>query len=190
VEFLSMILGYNKVMMDPIKLARIRDWPTLTTVKQTQSFLGFCNFYRKFIAQYSTIARPLIDLTKKDEPWLWSPPQISAFETLKQKFAETPILQIPDPSKQFFLEADASKWATGVVLCQRDHLSELHPCGYLSKSLSPTEWNYQIYDRELLAIIQAFKEWHYLLLGAPHQMMVHTDHLNLTYHQKPQDLTP
>jgi hypothetical protein len=133
---------------------------------------------------------PLIDLTKKDKPWQWDLPQNSVFETLKQKFAETPILQIPDPSKQFFLEANASKWVTGTVLCQGDHLGELHPCRYLSKSLSPTEQNYQIYDWELLAIVRAFKEWQYLLLGAPHQTMVHTDHLNLTYHWKPQDLTP
>ena len=125
---------------------------------------------------------------KKDTPWEWGLCQEVAFNELKCKFTEKPALLMPDPAKPFILESDASKWAVGAVLRQTDSNGELHLCGYLSASLSPTEKNYQIYDREMLAIIKALKHWHHLLLGAKEPIAILMDHKNLTFWRKSQDL--
>ena len=100
-----------------------------------------------------------------------------------------PVLKMPDPEKPFILETDASKWAIGAALMQADENEQLHPCGYLSHALTPTEQNWQIYDREFYAIIYALEEWRYLLLRAPHTITIHCDHKNLTYYRTPQRLT-
>ncbi|ESK80854.1 hypothetical protein Moror_15425 [Moniliophthora roreri MCA 2997] len=144
--------------IDSVKLARIADWEAPRTVKGVQSFLGFGNFYRKFIGRYSHIAKPLHDLTKKLQKFKWTPECQMSFELLKKKFLSEPVLIMPDTDKPFIIEADALKWATGAVLQQQGEDREWHPCGYLSKSLSSMEQNYKIYDRELLVIVQALME--------------------------------
>ena len=113
--------------MDATKLAGIKHWPAPTTVKQVHSFLGFCNFYRKFIGHYTKIMKPLTGLTRKDIPYSWTEECQMAFNTLKDMFLEEPILQMPDLAKQFILETDASKWATGAVLQQIGNDGQLHP---------------------------------------------------------------
>ena len=118
VEYLGMIIEEGKITMDPVKLGGIRDWPIPTTVKQVRSFLGFGNFYRWFIAHYSDLAQPLIDLTKKDKTFEWTTECQTAFDTLKKRFTEEPVLMMPDHSKPFQIESDASKVATGAVLTQ------------------------------------------------------------------------
>ena len=95
---------------------------------------------------------------------------------------------MPDPEEPFFLETDASAFATGAVLMQKDPNGALHPCGYLSRTLSETEQNYQIYDRELLALIRALKEWKIYLEQAKHTVTVFIDHDNLKYFRSGQDL--
>jgi hypothetical protein len=161
VEFLGTIISENTIRMDPIKLAGIRDWPSPTTVKQTQSFLGFGNYYRRFISGFAEIARPLHELTKKDKIWNWTNECQTTFETLKERFSTAPVLTMPDTTKPFILETDASKWAIGATLLQKQEDGQLHPCGYLSHALTQTERNWQIYDRELYAIIYALDEWKY-----------------------------
>ena len=104
------------------------------------------------------------------------------FELLKEHFTTAPVLMMPDITKPFILETDASKWAVGATLMQKDKNDQLHPCGYLLHALTPTEQNWQIYDRELYPIIYALEEWTYLLLGAEHLITVHCDHKNLTYY--------
>lgn len=116
VEFLGLLIRPHYVKMDPTKLDGIRNWPTPTTVKQVRAFIGFGNFYRKFIDHFSDLARPLIDLTKKDMRWDWTPERDRAFRTLKQKFTAAPVLLMPDDAHPFSLGADASKFATGAVL--------------------------------------------------------------------------
>ena len=115
-----MVIEEGRISMDPVKLGGIRDWPTPTTVKQVRSFLGFGNFYRKFISHYSNLARPLNDLTKKDWKFVWTPECQNAFDTLKRRFTEELVLLMPDQAKPFQIEADASKVATGAVLTQLD----------------------------------------------------------------------
>ena len=99
VDFLGMKIRHNEIAMDPIKLAGIQDWPTPSKVKDVQSFLGFGNFYRRFIHHYADIAKPLNKLTKKDIEWNWTDRCQWAFDDLKKRFASAPVLQMPDPTK-------------------------------------------------------------------------------------------
>lgn len=127
-------------------------------------------------------------LTKKSQPFNWTEACETAFQELKNRFIKEPILQIPDPEKPFQLECDASLVATGAVQRQQDEQGRWHPCGYLSKTLTQAERNYQIYDRELLAIIRALEAWRHLLQGSPHPIQVLSDHKNLTYFRAAQKL--
>ena len=188
IEYLGMIVEEGKISMDPIKLGGIRDWPVPTTVKQTRSFLGFGNFYRRFITHFSDIARPLNNLTKKDKKFEWTKECQEAFDCLKMKFTEEPVLMIPDHSKPFQIESDASKIATGAVLTQLDSNGDRHPCAFISKTFSPTERNYEIYDRELLGIIRALEEWRHYIQGSKHTTIIYSDHKNLTYFRTAQKL--
>lgn len=189
VEFLGMIVKEGQIMMDPVKLAGISKWPKPKTIKQVRSFLGFANFYRKFIGNYAEVVALLTKLTKKTVPFQWDAECQRAFDTLKEKFLEEPVLIMPDPMKLFILETDASDWAVGTVLRQRGSDGELHPCGYISHRLSDTEQRYQVYDRELLAIKKAFETWKHLLKGSLHMIIVHCDHKNLSYYKHPQKMT-
>ena len=119
VEYLGMIVKPGQLAMDPIKLNGIAQWPTPSKVKDVRSFLGFANFYRRFIPNYSTLARPLIDLTKKNLPWNWTPSQQQAFDQLKCLFLSQSILRIPDLSSPFAIATDASKYASGTILFNR-----------------------------------------------------------------------
>src|ERR1700709_2580866 len=189
VDFLRMIIRPGQVAMDPAKLSGIKDWKSPTSLKEVRSFLGFCNFYRHFISHYSNITRPLIDLTKKDRPFDWNTACEDAFLALKKCFLSEPVLQNPDPDRQFAIATDASLVASGGILLQTDGNGKYHPCGYLSQSFNPAERNYQIYDRELLAILRALKAWRHYLEGNPHPVIVFTDHKNLLYFRTAQQLT-
>uniref|UniRef100_A0A0W0FJS2 Putative reverse transcriptase-rnase h-integrase n=1 Tax=Moniliophthora roreri TaxID=221103 RepID=A0A0W0FJS2_MONRR len=186
--FLGLVITPGHVQMDPMKLAGIKDWEPPTTVKGVRSFLGFANFYRKFIGRYVEIARPLHDLTKKNVPFKWTKLCQIAFEVMKLKFLQQPILKMPDDTQPFIIEADTSKWATGAVLRQNDTDNKLHPCGYLSHALTETERNYEIYDRELLAIVNALKAWEHYLLGSTHLVTILSDYKNLSYFRTAQKL--
>ena len=139
VEYLGMIVRPGQLAMDPVKLDGIAKWPTPVKVKDVRSFLGFANFYRRFIPNYSTVARPLINLTKKNMPWQWTESQNTTFSTLKSLFLSKPVLQLPNPSCPFAVFADASKYASGAILLQTDTNGDWHPCSYLSQSFSPAE---------------------------------------------------
>jgi RNase H-like domain found in reverse transcriptase/Reverse transcriptase (RNA-dependent DNA polymerase)/Integrase zinc binding domain len=188
VEFLGMIIRPNQLTMDPMKLAGIKDWLTPTNVKVVCSFLGFGNFYRRFIGHFADLACPLNDLTKKNKQFQWMNKCQTAFDALKKKFAESPILLMPDPEKPFIIESDASKFATGAVLRQKDTNGNWHLCGYISHSFDATQRNYEIYDQELLGMIRALKTWRHYLLGSPHPITILSDHKNLTYFWQAQKL--
>ena len=182
VEYLGMIVQPNQLAMDPVKLDGIAKWPTPTKVKDIWSFLGFANFYCHFIPNYSNIACPLIDLTKKNLPWTWISVQEVAFSSLKALFLSRPILHLPNPTAPFTLATNASKHALGAILLQTNENGDWHPCSYLSP---PAEWNYDIYDRELLAVIRALKTWRHYLHGSPFPVQVFTNHKNLTFFRSP-----
>ena len=188
IEYLGMVIQEGKVVMDSVKLKGIQDWPTPSTVKQVWSFLGFGNFYRKFIKKFSELARPLNDLLKKDKKFKWTQECQQAFDTLKQKFTEEPVLMMPDQSRPYQIEVDASKYASGAVLTQTDSNGDQHPVAFLSKTFTETEQNYEIYNRELLGIIRALEEWRHYIQGSGHTTTVHSDHQNLTFFKSAQKL--
>ena len=182
VDFLGYVVSPNGLSMDPAKTSVIAAWPTPKSVKEVQSFLGFANFYRRFIFQYSAIAKPLTNLTRKDVPFLWSTACQSAFDSLKSAFTTAPILAHFHPDRPIIVETDASDYAVAAVLSQEHpDTKAVHPIAFFSRSMSPAELNYEIYDKELLAIHAAFREWRSYLEGATHSVRVITDHKNLEY---------
>ena len=188
VEYLGIIVKLGQLAMDPVKLNGIAHWPNPSKVKDVHSFLGFANFYYWFIPNYSTIAHPLIDPTKKNLPWNWIPSQQQAFDHLKCLFLSEPVLHIPNLSSPFAVATNASKYMSGAILLQTDSNGKWHPCSYLSQSFSPAEQNYNIYDCELLAVICALKTWRHYLHSSSFPIQVFTDYKNLTYFHKPQAL--
>ena len=184
-----MIVGHGCIRMDPAKLSAIATWPPLKSIKAVHALLGFCNFYRKFIPGFSNVVAPLTTLTRKNFPWEWETPQQAAFTTLLSHFQSAPVLHLPDIQQLFVVMTDASLLASGGVLMQRDDNGDLHPCAYLSQTFSPAECNYDIYDRELLAVIHALDHWRHYLQGTPHPVTLLTDHKNLTYFRQPQKLS-
>jgi len=128
------------------------------------------------------------ELLQKDRQFDWNAEAQAAFDELKRRFTKEPVLILPDTSKPFQIECDTSKYASGAVLTQLDINGNQHPCAFISKTFSPTERNYEIYDRELLSVIQALTEWRHYLQGSTHETTVYTDHKNLTYFRKAQKL--
>jgi len=169
-----LVISENKVEMDPVKVAGVRDWPTLENRTDVQAFIGFVNFYHRFIRDFSTIARPLFDLTRSDKAWNWDIKEQDAFEHLKTA--------VTTASEPFRIEADSSDFASGAILSQQLPGEEKwHPVAFYSKSLSPVERNYEIHDKEMLAIIRTLEEWRHFLEGARHPVEIWTDHKNLEY---------
>ena len=188
-EFLGMIIGQGKVEMDNKKLEAIEKWKPPTTVKGVRSFTGFANFYRKFIPNFSNLVAPLNLLTRKNEPWNWTSLQQNAFNELKCIFSSAPVLLIPNISRPFSIMTDASLLAAGAILLQSDANQDLHPCTYFSRTFTPAQRNYDIYNKELLAVILALEEWRQYLQGTPHPVTIITDHKNLSYIKDPRKLS-
>ncbi|KAK3531146.1 hypothetical protein QTP70_013246 [Hemibagrus guttatus] len=192
VQFLGYKIDSSGIQLDEGKVTAIRNWPAPTTVKELQRVLGFANFYRRFIQNYSSIANPLTSLLRnKPKSLAWSPATEEAFNTLEKAFTTAPLLVHPDPDKPFIVEVDASTTGVGVVLSeQQGNPSQLHPCAFFSRKLNPAERNYDIGNRELLAVKLALEEWRHWLEGAKHLFLVLTDHKNLEYLQAAKRLNP
>ncbi|CAJ0957352.1 unnamed protein product, partial [Ranitomeya imitator] len=192
VSFLGFIFSPSTIEMDPVKVQAIQDWTQPTSLKSLQKFLGFANFYRRFICNFSSIARPLTDLTKKGADLVnWSFAAVEAFQELKRRFCCAPVLCQPDVSLPFQVEVDASEIGAGAVLSQRGSgCSVFKPCAFFSRKFSAAERNYDVGNRELLAMKWAFEEWRHWLEGAKHRVVVLTDHKNLTYLESAKRLNP
>ncbi len=188
VEYLGVIIGHGTIRMDPVKTQGVRTWEAPTNLTEAQGFVGFLNFYRWFIKGFSKLARPLHDLTKKGVAWRWTHVEQKAFDTLKEAVAKEPVLIFPQLDKPFEMEVDASSIAIGAVLNQEGEDGRKHPIAYYSESFSSLERNYDVYDRELLAIIKALRQWRTYLLGSPHKIMIYTDHSNLQYWKEPRKI--
>ncbi len=192
VQFLGYIVSADGIQMDQGKVQAIRDWPQPQSVKELQRFFGFANFYRRFIQNFSFLSAPLTSmLRKKPKSLSWNPEARGAFQKLQEAFCTAPILTHPDPQLPFVVEVDASTTGVGALLSQ--HHGEpprLHPCAFFSRKLSPAERNYDIGNRELLAIKLALEEWRHWLEGAQHSFSVITDHKNLEYLRSAKRLNP
>jgi hypothetical protein len=182
IEYLGVIILHNKVEMDPVKIAGVADWPTPSNKKEVQSFVGFVNFYQRFIPDFSHHACTLFNLTMKDVRFILGLPQKDSFMKLKELVTSAPVLVLPDNDLPFRLEADGSGITTGVVLSQQSvDDNTWHPVAFLSKALNPVECNYEIHDTEMLAIIRGLEEWRHYLEGARHPVEIWADHKNLEY---------
>ncbi|XP_078794519.1 uncharacterized protein LOC101163464 isoform X2 [Oryzias latipes] len=182
IPFLGYIIEAGNIRPDPAKIEAVTQWEVPQSRKKLQQFLGFANFYRRFIRNYSSIAAPLTQLTSINKTYHWNPAADAAFKRLKELFVSAPILTQPDVTKQFIVEVDASDSGVGAVLSQREESSgKLKPCAFFSRKLSPAEQNYDVGNRELLAIKLALEEWRHWLEGAEQPFIVWTDHKNLAY---------
>jgi len=174
--------------MDEEKIRTIKEWKEPTNVKGIQSFLGFANFYRRFIRDYSKITTPLSSLTRKEKGWEWSDKQQEAFETLKKAMITEPILQHFDPEQPVTIETDASDYTIGAICSPPDEKGILHPVAYYSRKLKDPERNYDIHDKELLAIVDALRKWDTYCKTTGPKITILTDHKNLEYWKTKKDL--
>lgn len=179
-KYLGFIIEAGKgLRMDPAKVQAVMDWKVPTSAKGVLGFLGFANFYRRFIKDFSRTATPLYTLVKKDTIFKWTEEADQAFNRFKRAFIEAPVLAQFDPDDETVLETDSSGYCSGGVLSQFKN-GFLRPVAFFSKKHSPAECNYPIYDKELLAIIRCLEEWEAELKSVG-QFTVLTDHKNLEY---------
>src|SRR5882724_2797339 len=167
--------------MAPYKVQIIQDWLEPQKVKDIQSFLRFTNFYCRFIFRYSEITVPLMHLTCKGTPWHFTDECHSAFEALKKAFTTAPVLTHWIPDTQITVETDASNYALAAVLSIMTSNGKLHPIVFHSQTFSAPELNYDVHNKELLTIFEAFKRWRHYLKGSGLPIDMVTDHQNLKY---------
>ena len=171
--------------MESDSISTIEDWTTPESVRDVQVLLGFANFYRRFIRKYAKVKAHITNLlkTQGSRKWDWTKGAKVAFRKLKTAFAESPILQHIKPQKPNILQSDASGFAIAGILNQHDGFGILRPVNFHSRKYSPAEQNYDTYDRELLAIVEAMKQSRHYLEGDNHKVLIQCDHRNLEYLQ-------
>jgi len=157
VGFLGVIIGEDGVRMEKEKVQEVIEWPVPKIVKDVQKFLELVNYYRRFVKDFAKIARPLHDMTRKENKWSWRERQQKAFEELKERFTIEPVLVTPDLDKEMRVKADTSDFATEEVLSMKYENKKWKPVVYISKLLNEAEKNYKIYNKEILVIIQCLE---------------------------------
>jgi len=184
VGFLGVIIRPEEIKIEKEKMRRVLEWPIPKCVKDIQKFLGLANYYCRFIEGFASIARPLHDTVKKDRKWEWIEKQEKAFKELKKRFMQKPVLVILDLYKKMRMEVDASDYTMGEVLLMEGEDGKWRLVTFLSKSLNKMERNYEIHDKEMLAIIRGLKSWRHLLERAQFKFEIWMDHKNLEYFMK------
>ena len=190
VKYLGLIITPEGIKMDPERAEVIRNWEKPTSLTEVRRFLGFLNYYRRFIHGFSKIAAPLHSMLKKDGP-KWDSSCDDAFQALKNMVVSPPILAHFQLGRQIVLEFDSSEGACGGIMSQYGDDGSLHPVAFYSASLNSAERNYAIYDKELKAIIEGFERWGPELMTAPPEqpIEVYSDHLSLQYFMKNRKLS-
>jgi len=174
VVFLGFVVSEQGLSVDKEKVKAVQDWPTPTSISQVRSFHGLASFYRRFVRDFSTIAAPLTEITKKNTQFVWGEDQENAFQALKWQLTQAPLLVLPDFSRPFEVECDASGIGIGGVLMQ-----EGKPIAFFSEKLKGACLNYSTYDKELYALFRVLKTWqHYLW---PREFVLKTDHESLKH---------
>jgi len=157
VEFLGVVIGPKGVEMQKEQVEGVLNWLAPRNVKEVQKFLGLANYYRRFIKNFARIAALLYALVRKEQKWKWEKKQKEAFEELKAVFTIEPILAIPDIDREMRVEADALDYVTGGVLLTKCKDGKWRPVAFISKLLNTTEQNYEIHDKEMLAVIRCLE---------------------------------
>lgn len=184
IMFLGHIISQAGIMPDPSKIEAVKNYPRPTNVKEIQTFLGFTNYYRKFIKNFSDIVSPFTQLLKKNVPFVWSQECEKSFILLKDKLTTAPILQHPNFNKEFLLTADASDKAIGAILSQGEIGKDL-PISYASRTLNSAEQNYSVTEKELLAVVWGTHTFRPYLFGRKFQII--SDHQPLIWGLKVKD---
>ena len=181
VDFLGYAVATDGVTMNENKVETIKAWKPPTSVTEVQIFMGFANFYRRFIKSFAEICTPITNLTRGDKTkFVWGKDQPEGFKYLKRFFTTAPILCDFHPDCDTVVETDASNYALGCILSQFQE-KRLYPVVFHSCKLNSAERNYDIHDKHLLAILVPFLEWKHYLQGMEKPIMVYTDHQNLRY---------
>jgi len=188
IGFLGVVIGPSRIEMEKEKMDGVLSWLEPRNVKDVRKFLGLANYYRRFIKDFARVARPMNVLTRKDVKWQWGVEQQKAFDKLKRVFTTKPVLAAPDLDKKFRVEANASNYTTGGVLSMKCSDEMWRPVAFISKSLSDTERNYKIHDKEMLAVVRCLEAWRHFLEGTTIKFEIWTDHKNLEYFMKAQKL--
>ena len=179
VATLGYVVSGGQVSMDPKKVEPLKKRVPPTNVKQVQQFLGICNYYRRFVKGYAQIAAPLFNLLKSEVKFEWNPLHQQAFEQLINALTSYPVLRQPDFTRPFFVFTDASGFALGAVLSQKDDDNHEYACAYASRILKGAELHYGITEKECLAVIYAIKQFRIYLYGTRFQVI--TDHSALSW---------
>ncbi|KAI9038427.1 reverse transcriptase/ribonuclease H family protein [Aspergillus affinis] len=188
-EFLGHWITTEGVHMERSKVQAIRDWPVPKSLKEVQQFTGLINYYRRFIDGYAKSIIPIFNLLKQNQKFEWTTQAQQAFDDVKRRITTAPILVQHDPEKLTTIETDASDYAIGMRMTQPDENGRAKPIAFHSRKLIQAKMNYDIHDKELLAIVTAFKVWRVYLEGAQHQILVKTDYKNLTFFTTTKELT-
>ena len=178
-EYLGFIINNQEIKVDPVKTAAIWKWQLPENLKGIQEFMGFCNFYRRFIEGFSRTAKPLYNLTKKGISWEWRQKEQNAFNKLRRKLCSTPVLTYCEPGRKLMIKMDTSKYISSGILSQQEEDGTWKLIAYRSKTMEPAECNYDVHANELLAIVQALPEWRRYIQGSQKQVEILTDHKNL-----------
>jgi hypothetical protein len=178
-SFIGISITPEGISIEKEKIRALAEWPTPTTVKQLRSFLDFANFLRSWVNNFSSLAKPLTTLTRKDVKWGWSEEEDKAFNSIKKVITSAPDLIHPNPEEPYYLETDASGVALGAILSQKGQDGRMHPIAFLSESFTPPQRNYDTHDKELLAIIRSLEHWRLYMEGTLIPIIVYTDHRNL-----------
>jgi hypothetical protein len=181
VKYLGLIISIEGIKMDPEKITAIQDWEAPHNLKDIRAFLGFANFYHRFVQNYSKIIQPLTFLTQKGVAFAWKEEQQKVFDDLKNMFTSAPVLARFDPDHDVIVETNASDYVSAGVLSQYDDDGILYLVTFFSKKYSLAECNYEIYDKELMAIVLTFEEWRPELQSVMNPIRVLSDHKNLEY---------
>jgi hypothetical protein len=174
ISYLGHVMSAEGLSTDPAKVRAVAEWPVPTSVKELCGFLGLAGYYRKFIRHFGILAKPLTELLKKDQVFVWTSAHAEAFALLRSALCSAPVLALPDFTRPFHLETDASGSGVGAVLQQ-----DGHPIAFISKPLSPRNQGLTVYEKEYLAILLAVDYWHHYLLQA--EFYIHTDHQSLIH---------
>ena len=179
IDLLGVTVNGGGFGLEEKKVTDVRNWPVPTNLTALKGFIGFCNFYRCFLKNFSIVARPLHDLDKKGIPWKWGLEQQQAFERIKELILSEPCLAHTDLNKPFRMETDVSDYTYGATLSQKQDDGKNHPVAFMSKSMVPAERNYDAYDKEALGIVKPLQYWRYWLQGTKKPIEIITDHKNL-----------
>jgi len=181
VNFLGVVMGQEKIEMKEEKVEGVLNWPISKMVRDVRKFLRLTNYYRQFIKNFATLVKPLNMLTRKDEKWRWGEDQQKAFEQLKEIFTTRLLLVAPNLDKEFRVEANTSNFATEGMLSIKYEDNRWRLVAYISKSLNETECNYEIHDKEILAVIRCLEAWRHFLEGTRGKFEIWSDYKNLEY---------